>query len=455
MLMRLFRRMRAASPPQRPKAVEVNDRTPPQLPLRPLMQRPLTQRPLSPGWDQPLNPRAARIAPVHENSEATALPTDDLATLRGAFTPRQPKRWRHLFVGRKRQIDRAMAALEDEHAHIVLFGERGRGKTSLANVLADMAIERGYTVVHCAGSADTTLDSILDHLFSQVSARQIDAAAANTPVGAARDSSNTGVNRFINRIRQIRQGQFLLFIDEFDRITDAATHRQLAEAIKNLSDVQARITFMIVGVATSLEALLGEHPSIQRNILGIHVPLLTSDEAEASVDIGAAAANIAFGSEAKAIICNVARGLPYFLQLFCLYAARNALKRGSRIVEVGDVVHAAETILEEREMSLVRAYERAVGGANGPMAVRLLFALADAESDVFGVLGSDTVRAAVKSLDEAQARPVLDWLCSEQGGAVLQPTVSPRTQGLSFTNANFRQYVLLRNLLLRRGPAPR
>jgi len=98
---------------------------------------------LSADWDRPLTAaysaqQATRALPQAADAPSTQS-ADPLIALREAFTPRQPKRWRHLFVGRSRQIERAMSAMEDEHAHLVLYGERGRGKTSLANVLAEMA----------------------------------------------------------------------------------------------------------------------------------------------------------------------------------------------------------------------------------------------------------------------------------------------------------------------------
>jgi hypothetical protein len=236
----------------------------------------------------------------------------------------------------------------------------------------------------------------------------------------------------------------MLVIDEFDRITDPSMRRQLAETIKNFSDIQARVVFMIVGVASSLDALLGEHPSIQRNVLGIHVPLMSSEEVEHLIAAGAKAANITFEPGATATIVDIAKGLPYFVQLFCLYSARNALKRHSQVVELRDVRLAAESILEEAEPSLVAAYERAIDERSGRSSVESLSALANAESDAYGAFGWDAVKSALPNLTDMKLRALLDRFMSDAGGPILKPAIQSGHEAVAFVNANMRQYVLLR-----------
>jgi DNA polymerase III gamma/tau subunit len=53
------------------------------------------------------------------------------------FTPSAPIDNQALFAGRVNQLNRIIGAVSQRGQHAILFGERGVGKTSLANVLSD------------------------------------------------------------------------------------------------------------------------------------------------------------------------------------------------------------------------------------------------------------------------------------------------------------------------------
>ncbi len=63
--------------------------------------------------------------------------------LSSVFTPGVPVHSRDLFVGRFDQIMLVTAALSQPGQHVVLYGERGVGKTSLANVLTEFVYPAG------------------------------------------------------------------------------------------------------------------------------------------------------------------------------------------------------------------------------------------------------------------------------------------------------------------------
>ncbi len=368
-----------------------------------------------------------------------------MGLLRDAFTPRQPKRWKRLFVGRAQQIERAIAALEDERAHVVLYGDRGRGKTSLSNILAELAAERGYLVVRSAGSAEITFEAMFAQLLKKIPAEQLALpTAAGGSLASLLPAPPFGATELADVLKYVNRGRVLLVIDEFDRIVDPLMRKHLAETIKNLSDIQACVSLLIVGVATSLEALLGAHPSIQRNVVGIHVPLMTATEIEHLVAAGAQAAGVTFDSMVLAAIVEFSRGLPYCAQLFGLYTVRNAARQERTAVNWPDFVAAVQTILEEAEPGLVAAYERATGGPDNRPATEWLSAIALAESDPHGVFSGTALRSAVYWLSAADVELALDWLCSEAGGEILQPTIQSGREGIVFTNSIMRQYVLLR-----------
>lgn len=57
-------------------------------------------------------------------------------TVSQVFTPRTPVSERDLFAGRIEQLGTVFDVIAEKGAHGVIFGERGVGKTSLANVIS-------------------------------------------------------------------------------------------------------------------------------------------------------------------------------------------------------------------------------------------------------------------------------------------------------------------------------
>ena len=96
-------------------------------------------------------------------------------------------------------------------------------------------------------------------------------------------------------------------VDEFDRVADEATRTRLADTIKVLSDRAAPIQFIILGVSENLEELLGRHPSIQRNVVGVPLPLLTDAEIESLLDQGARDSGLRFAPPVQEAIVALSR----------------------------------------------------------------------------------------------------------------------------------------------------
>ncbi len=66
-----------------------------------------------------------------------------MADIHDAFTPGSPIDSKDLFAGRKRQREKLMNTILQKGEHAILFGERGVGKTSLANIIYDLLVVMG------------------------------------------------------------------------------------------------------------------------------------------------------------------------------------------------------------------------------------------------------------------------------------------------------------------------
>ena len=78
--------------------------------------------------------------------------TDDqsyllIAEINMAFTPAAPVDSKDLFAGRKREIEKVIGTVFQPGQHAVIYGERGVGKTSLANTLFDLLVFMGSNMI--------------------------------------------------------------------------------------------------------------------------------------------------------------------------------------------------------------------------------------------------------------------------------------------------------------------
>ena len=386
-----------------------------------------------------------------DSSTASAI-----SVLREAFTPTQPKRAARLFAGRHRQLKRIVSAIEEERAHVVIFGERGFGKTSLANIVSEIAQAGAIKVLSCSCSSNISFEEMFQNFLSEIAlplrgipggAHYIQNAEAN---GFAKllPAGKFGATELTDALRHLTEMHVIFLIDEFDRVRDDELKNQLAEAIKNLSDVSAQVTLLILGVAENLEELLGKHPSIQRHVVGVHLPLMTSRELLRLVHAGEEAANVDFPDELCRVIVSLSRGLPYYAQLICLHSGRVAIERRAEVVDRKDVLIALQRIADESDPIVVDVYERAIAGSND-VQKDVVFAAAQCDCDEYGAFAAtDVVEVNLgkdrTSLHLLTVQRSLAALTKEKSGPMLKKINAPRGTRYSFVNSMMRQYVLVR-----------
>ena len=62
--------------------------------------------------------------------------------VRNVFTPHMPVRSMELFLGRQREVQKIVEHINTPGQHVLLYGDRGVGKSSLANVTTDLIISK-------------------------------------------------------------------------------------------------------------------------------------------------------------------------------------------------------------------------------------------------------------------------------------------------------------------------
>lgn len=373
--------------------------------------------------------------------------------LREAFTPTRPKQQLNgLFIGRNDTLRRIISAIEEERAHVILYGDRGRGKTSVANAIEKIAGQAGYLSLKLTCSGELSFEDIFRHFLKKIPSTYYRSALDN-PFAARRNFASLNellpdgtfsVTELNEVLSGIHATHVLLILDEYDRVQDEDFRNKLAELFKNLTDSSIPVTLLVVGVAENLDQLLGKHPSIQRSLVPVHLPLMTDQEIGRLIQAGAQNAGIEFAPDVVRRIAEFVRGLPYYAQLLGLHAARSAVSRGSKLVERPDLAYAVARCLQEAERGIVESYARALAADRRAELEDGLLAAALCPADAYGVFDPNDLAGDSGELPSASTLDLLKRLTREDHGGVLAPVVEPGLERYRFRNQMMRQYVLMR-----------
>ncbi len=376
----------------------------------------------------------ARQIPVAGADESLAQPT----LARSPFTPSRPVQAGDALVGRGAQLDRAIAAIELERTHVAIFGERGHGKTSLANVIAGHAETAGFGVVRHACSAGARFPDLIGAVIDKIPPRFL-RRPAEDPAPPAGPAPEWSVAEATDVLERIRSGHVLVFIDEFDRLAAPNARRDMAELLKNVSDMALNISFVLVGVAEALDELLALHHSIHRNLVAIPMPLLTDADVRVVLRLGCKRLGLRLDAEAEALMVSLAHQSPYAAQQLGLHATAIAGRHGRDSVTRADAAEAARLILEEtRPMfaPLLDPLPLARRSPDGILWADLLHKAAEAPCDGFGWFAAEHVGLPGCAAD-------LGTLTRPEAGPVLRGRQAHGRVEFAFARPNLRNHLLL------------
>lgn len=390
-----------------------------------------------------------------------ATPQEPSRDPSAVFTPTAPIDEKSLFQGRTHQIRSVIRAISQKGQHAILFGERGVGKTSLANVIASFlqTPQQPSGILSPRVNCDSldTFESlwrkVLDEIWMhrKINAIGFGSSAQQQTYSSTELLGDSATPDSVRRALTIISTNSLpiLIIDEFDRLV-SEVKRGVADTIKTLSDHAVAATVLLVGVADSVGELIEQHQSVERALIQIPLPRMHYAEIEDVITTGMKRLGLSIDQPALQRVCTLAQGLPHYAHLIGLESASIAVERGVKNIDLSLLSAAIETSISHSQESVKRTWHQATTSQRRDnLFADVLLACALAGTDELGYFAAQDVRAP---LSEILGRPVeianyaqhLTDFCEPKRGPVLQRIGEKRRFRFRFQNPLVQPYVVMK-----------
>jgi AAA domain len=387
---------------------------------------------------------------------------EKLRLLNQVFSPSAPIQSKDLFRGRIQQLGDITSAILEPGQHVVLHGERGVGKTSLANIMNINFQEVLSAKVTCNRRQNfkDVWEAALSKIRFEYSRSSIGFQAVEKKEIVQLDLflphdlqeiSSQDVQNVLEKVNN-----YLLFIfDEFDSITDDETKVRFADVIKSLSDNAANVTILIVGIADSVNELIGEHPSLERCIKQVQMPRMSDEELTSIITKGLDLLSLTIEPDVAHKIVRLSLGFPHFTHLLAKYSAKAALEEEKdRIVEEHFVKATHDCILNVNQ-TVRDSYQKATITSKGESKFEnVIGACALAKTDEYETFSTnDLIEPFYRLTDEKVSRESLTYylsrLCNQERDRLLEKVGASSNIRYRFKYPLMKSYVRLK--LYQRG----
>lgn len=302
--------------------------------------------------------------------------------IRNIFTPHTPVNSVELFLGRTQEVKQIIAQINTPGQHSLLFGDRGVGKSSLANITSELIF--GARVVHgklyrCRCDSSSTFERMIAPVLSEAGIdleiaevteehQQGGGASIGISAGLTASAKLKSDRKVVKkRIRGqiapstaadwLSEYKGLLVIDELDAVKANAERWKLAEFIKQLSDRRSPLKILAVGIGQTAQELTQGHKSVERCLKETKVQTLHDQELKEIILVGAKKAKIVFEMDVVERIVKLSSGYPHFTHLLALKCAEEVIAEGLSSISAKLLQSALTNAANEAEGTLRNTFD--------------------------------------------------------------------------------------------------
>lgn len=337
--------------------------------------------------------------------------------------------------------------------HVVLFGERGVGKTSLSNIFWKRFNKsvKSFIVARVQAGPQDTFSSLWIRALEELHAAGVSSGKSEyvpfeynfevvTPSAVRRELQKCGANALP-----------IIIVDEYNEIVDKECRRLTANLIKEFYDFSVSTTSILVGVADNIGELIEDHASIGRAIIQIPLGRMSESELREIIHKRVNRTVMTFSGDAIWTIIILSRGLPYFTQTLSKHAALFAIENQRIVVSVEDVESSMGRFIDDTETSFKDAYRDATRSNQENFFQQSLLACALANTDDEGFFTANDVVEPYSAIMHERKRIAhfekhLRRFSSDEGGNILVRRGGDRQQIFRFADPMMQPYVIIRGI---------
>lgn len=361
-----------------------------------------------------------------------------------------------LFAGRSAEVRKILDAVFTRSKHVVLFGERGVGKTSLSNVFWKRFNKtlKSFVVARVQAGPHDTFSSLWIRALEELRANAVSLGRQDlipvdidyeviTPSHIRRELQKCGANALP-----------IIIIDEYNEVVADSAKRLTANLLKEFYDFSISTTVILVGVAENISELIQDHGSIDRALIEVPLSRMSNAELKEIIQKRSSKTIMSFSGDAVWTIVTLSRGLPFFTQTLSKYAALQAIKRRSIAVSNEDVEESMSRFIEDTEKKFKEAYRTATRSNQENFFQQSLLACALAKTDDDGFFTANDVVEPYSAIMNEKKRIAhfekhLRRFSSDEGGNILIKRGGDRQQTFRFADPMMQPYVLIKGIQIK------